>query len=278
MMARQRTPARGMRGAWDWRRLVLAPYALMVLGLSACASAGPPALGALFVDPDGTGSPRVGRLIEHPQWVRGPDDIDFELMSRVRLINQQRGGNADPSAEITWPTEPVTLECQVTPEGLLSLCAPYQGPLEWSPLLVRPYIAAMQLATAMELSPLDGDGQPVAGGRVRVTVRWPETPPPPSNDVVTIARILNLPGPYEFARMYPQRALETGTEGDVILLCVVAASGLTEGCEVFFESASEVGLGAASQELYRNIRILPPRVNGLPQRALVAATVRWRLQ
>lgn len=260
-----------------WR---LAPLGLALSALAGCASAGPPVLGPLFADAAGVTAARAGRLVERPQWIDGPDDIDFSLYARFRAVHRARAGR-EPAAEgdpSTWPSQSVSLDCVVNDGGQLSLCAPYEGPAQWSPEKVAPYLSAMHLATQMQLAPLDLDGQPVAGGRVRIDIDWPDREPAPSGDEVEPPRIVNLPSPWEYTRLYPRRALELGAEADVLLICVVAASGLTEGCEVFFESASEVGFAEASQQLYRNIRVLPLMVNGRPRRAMAIATVKWRLR
>ena len=249
------------------------------MALAGCAAAGPPALGPLFADPAGLASSRGGRLVERPRWIEGPDNIDFALYAKFRAV--QGGVLARPAPdgdELYWPDQPVSLECVITAAAQLSLCAPYGGPEEWSPERVRPYLGAMHLATAMQLAPLDLDDRPVAGGRVRITIGWPAEEPVPSDAEVVLPRVLNPPAPWDYTRLYPARAIEAVVDGDVILICIVAASGLMEGCEVFFESVSGVGYGEASQQLYRNIRVLPPTVNGRPQRAFTRATVRWRLQ
>ena len=272
--ARGRSRCSGLARLWPLALLALLP------ALAGCVSAGPPALGPLFADPAGVTSSRGGRLVERPQWIDGPDNVDFALYARVMANQRAELGRAQlADGEVPyWPGQSVSLECGITPTAQLYLCAPYEGPREWNPERVKPYLAAMHVATSMQLAPLDLDGQPVAGGRVRITVDWPEAAPAPSDDVVVLPRILNRPQPWEYTRLYPAMAMEVGADGDVILICVVAASGLTEGCEVFFESVSEVGFGDASRQVYRNIRILPPTVNGEPRRAMAVATVRWRLQ
>jgi hypothetical protein len=260
------------------RLLKIAPLCLLLSGLAGCVAAGPPVLGPLFADPGSLTATRSGRLVERPRWIDGPDNIDFALYAKFRAVQRAASGRDDADAASSWPRESVSLECVITASAQLSLCAPYDGPQAWSPERVRPYISAMHLATSMQLAPLDLDGQPVAGGRVRFSIDWPAEEPAPSRDEVVLPRMLNPPSPWEYTRLYPARAMEAGVDGDVILICIVAASGLTEGCEVFFENPSEVGYGEASQQLYRNIRVLPPTVNGRPRRAMAAATVRWRLQ
>ena len=263
--------------AAGWR---IAPIALLLAAVSGCASPGPPVLGPLFADPDSLAKVRAGRLVERPRWIEGPDNIDFALYARAKATQRSTRGadSAAAGAVAYWPDRPAHLECVITAAAQLSLCGPYIGLRDLSPEEVKPYLAAMHLAMSMQLAPLDLDGQPVAGGRVRFTLDWPEEEPVPSEDEITLPRILNPPSPFEVARFYPANALERGLDGDVILICVVAASGLSEGCEVFFESVSGVGFGEASQQAYRNIRILPPTVNGEPRRAMAMATVRWRLQ
>ena len=259
-----------------WRGFALAT--LLAPALVACASGGPPALGPLFADPDSRMTARAGRLVEQPQWVNGPDGIDFALYAKVRAARRDGDAPASEGETASWPSQTVSLECVVTASAQLSLCAPHGAPDTWSPERVRPYLSAMHLATLMQLAPLDREGQAVAGGRVRITIDWPDEPPVPSDAEIVPPRILNLPSPWEHTRLYPARAMEIGADGDVILICVVAASGLSEGCEVFFESVSQVGFGEASRQLYSNIRVLPPTVNGVPHRSLAMATVRWRLQ
>ncbi|GAA0652285.1 hypothetical protein [Brevundimonas lenta] len=235
----------------------------------------------MFLDAATPEGARSEPLVASPVWIHGPGDIDFALVeSHLEVARGARPAGAPASADprpLSERLENVVLECGITPGNRLERCSPY-GALDFrSGSGLASTILAIRLAHWLQLERTDADGEPVAGKRVRFAIEYPEVWPESSGSHITPPSLRNVPSPWQFSDMYPALALDNNIEGDVILLCVVSATNVNEGCEVFLEGVSEVGFGETSQQLYRNLLISAPVVDGQPHRDVVAATVRWRL-
>lgn len=66
---------------------------------------------------------------------------------------------------------------------------------------------------------------------------------------------LERPSALQIARLYPDQAQRAGTEGDVVVECLIAASGALHACEVVSESPEGHGFGAAAARLSRHYRV-----------------------
>lgn len=244
------------------------------LVLAGCTTGGPPALGPAFYDATQFEGVRPGRLIESPIWIDGPDNIDFALFARRRIDNMRRAG-----VDVTGPPsgrEPIALECRVNDAARLTACLPL-GNVWSTPERRGNLIGALTFAYEMRMEPLDATGTPVAGGRVRFNVQPPDIWPEPSDDVFVPPALVAQPPPHAFTAYYPDEALRADIEADVVLACVVSETGVNEGCDVIYESVSQLGFGEASRTIYSRIAVRPGSVNGQPRRGVVVAPVYWRL-
>ncbi|MGQ0533138.1 MAG: energy transducer TonB [Caulobacteraceae bacterium] len=88
-------------------------------------------------------------------------------------------------------------------------------------------------------------------------------PAPPTPSVITNPTWLSRPNAADFARYYPDRALEREQEGRVVLDCVVAADGRIN-CGVTSEDPSGWGFGEAAVRISRHFRIAPQTRDGVP--------------
>ena len=96
---------------------------------------------------------------------------------------------------------------------------------------------------------------------IPVAVDPPPAPPTPS--VITNPSWLERPNARDFARYYPERALERGQEGRVSLACIVGADGRI-ACTVTSEDPQGWGFGEAALRISRHFRMAPATRDGVP--------------
>ncbi len=88
-----------------------------------------------------------------------------------------------------------------------------------------------------------------------------ETPPAPPSPFMTGATFLERPTGRDFIRYFPERALERGITGRVVLDCTVGADGRV-GCSVASEDPAGWGFGDASLRAARHFRVAPATSDG----------------
>jgi protein TonB len=88
--------------------------------------------------------------------------------------------------------------------------------------------------------------------------------PPKGPPVIGAPDWIAKPGPGEFSRYYPQRAIDRNLSGQVTLECVVAASGAVGQCQVAEETPKGVGFGDAARKLAPFFRMRPKTEDGTP--------------
>jgi protein TonB len=89
-----------------------------------------------------------------------------------------------------------------------------------------------------------------------------DAPKPPP--VITDPRWLRQPTSDDLQGVYPERALELGKAGSVVLTCIVAASGDLSGCRVSREEPQGWGFGQAAMKLTKRFRMVPRQLDGRP--------------
>ncbi len=90
-----------------------------------------------------------------------------------------------------------------------------------------------------------------------------DPPPAPPVSVITNPQWIERPNGRDFAREYPERALEREREGRVVLDCVVNADGRIS-CAVASEDPSGWGFGSAAVRISRSFRMSPRLEDGRP--------------
>lgn len=101
-------------------------------------------------------------------------------------------------------------------------------------------------------------------------------PAPPTPQVLTGVTWLEQPNARDYARYYPERALERGQEGRVQLDCLVSADGRI-ACTVTSEDPQGWGFGDASLRVARHFRLAPATVDGRPTSGgRIRRTIVWR--
>jgi protein TonB len=96
---------------------------------------------------------------------------------------------------------------------------------------------------------------------IPVAVDPPPAPPTPS--VITDPQWLERPNARDFARYYPERALEREVTGRASLDCIVAADGRIS-CTVTSEDPPGYGFGEAALRISRHFRMSPQTRDGVP--------------
>jgi periplasmic protein TonB len=105
----------------------------------------------------------------------------------------------------------------------------------------------------------------------------PPAPPPPAGYVTTGLVWVEQPGAQDFARWYPQRALDANVGGRVTIDCLVGAEGRLS-CTVVSEEPLDYGFGDATLAISREFRLAPQTTNGTPTAGgRMRRTIRWVL-
>jgi protein TonB len=85
---------------------------------------------------------------------------------------------------------------------------------------------------------------------------------PPHAAVITNPDWIHKPGADEFAQYYPQRAMELGKEGSVVISCTVTEKGTLTGCSTSEEDPPGFGFADAAVKISRYFKMKPKQVDG----------------
>jgi protein TonB len=102
----------------------------------------------------------------------------------------------------------------------------------------------------------------------------PETAPLAAtlSDPVVITEPVWVERPRNLARFYPREAFMRGLDGQVVLDCIVEATGRLE-CTIASETPEDLGFGAAALAIAGQHVMQPARQNGAPVRGRYRMTV-----
>jgi TonB family protein len=156
--------------------------------------------------------------IERPQWIERPTGDDFVRFYPVAALHQNVTGRA-------------VLECAVDRNGRISCSVIEETPTGWGF-----GDAAVRISRAFRMSPQLADGTSVAGGRVRIPIRFmvspgvlqfPETMPLEIRNLISAAAA-EAPPVWEAApsyeavmAAYPPEARRRGVRGRGVLACAI---------------------------------------------------------
>lgn len=137
---------------------------------------------------------------------------------------------------------------------------------------------ALALVVASLVSPAWAqNASPPAPPPVPMVVPPPLPPIPPRPNLVTNVFWVERPDARDFARNYPQRALDENVSGRALLECLVVADGRL-ACTVVSEEPEGYGFGEASLRVARSFRMAPETRDGVPTAGgRVRVPIRWNL-
>ena len=128
------------------------------------------------------------------------------------------------------PTPPVTPQTQAAP--------PVEAPFEPTDMTYEEFPRAEEISTEPFVS------EPYVGPPTIADPHW-------------------LRRPRDLARYYPRRAMERGVEGQVVLDCMVATTGMLS-CAVVSETPRNWGFGDAALRISRDYQMVPATRDGQP--------------
>lgn len=152
-----------------------------------------------------------------------------------------------------------------------------------SALLASPALAQEAATSATAPPPVSASEPGLTAGVLPSPLEGPlpvavDPPPaPPSSVVMTGTSWEERPSGQDYARLYPQRAMDAGVSGRVTLDCLVDGNG-SLSCAVLSEEPPGYGFGDATIRLSRNFRMAPRTTDG---RSTAGGRVRipitWRI-
>jgi hypothetical protein len=187
--------------------------------------------------------------ITNPDWAAKPTGAD---VARVYPKGDQdlMGGSA-------------VMDCRFASDGRLTACKVASE----TPPGDGFGAAALALAPLFQARPVSRDGAAVAGGAIRIPIRF--LPAPPAG-VVTKPDWIEKPNGADIARFYPADALKQNFEGSTLLACNVGKDGRLNGCTA--SQPTGFGMPEAMREDFRKatlelaglFRMRPQTVDGAP--------------
>lgn len=190
-------------------------------------STGGTALGLLGAS-SGYRRPAITRSSEPSSGRPDPGLDGLALAERVEIVRRLQIRLASEGYD------PGTADGRIGPRTRAAL-AQFQAAtdLPGTGLIDAPTLAALSVAAEDEAD----DADLAASGAILIQPIW-----------------LRRPSAHDLARLYPDQAQRAGVGGDVVLDCLVAASGEPRACEVISETPEGHGFGGAAIDLARRYR------------------------
>jgi TonB family protein len=206
-------------------------------------------------------------VITSPDWARKPEAADVA-----------RAYPADDKDELGGTA---VIDCRFTGDGRLTGC----GVKSETPPGDGFGAAALKLARLFQAKPMSRDGVAVAGGFVRIPIRFQgphRGPDLPLDGAATVTRPVwtEKPTAADIARLYPPEALKQGLSADVVLNCRVGADGRFAECGVAppndLPMPIAMDFGTATLQLAKLFRMQPQSADGAATAGgLIHIPVRW---
>jgi TonB family protein len=209
-----------------------------------------------YAEPPAAAVASTPKVLTQVQWLQLPSADDLARYYPVEAAKSRVEGRS-------------TVRCQVNAEGRLVDCAVESE----DPLGAGFGAAAVDLVTFFfKMQPNTKYGVPVAGGTVRIPIRFTLPPAPPSQAASeSTSFALTTSGPKAFKWLEKPDAYamtiamvrySSVREGRVVLFCQAAATGQLAGCRVDSETPAKVGLRNSALSLVYAFRMAPTTADG----------------
>jgi TonB family protein len=202
-------------------------------------------------DPAPTATPPEPPAILAPQWIATPTPEDAQAVYPKAAADKRLEGRA-------------TLKCGVNGEGFLKDCAS----IAEEPAAQGFGAAALALAPKFRMAEVTKDGQPVAGGVVRVPIRF-------ANPTQMQAGFRRMPSSDDMAKAYPKKALGRNVGGVAVIDCGVSTAGDLYDCALSSETPVNYEFGTAALSLAPLFNLEPRTKNGKPVRYAVSIPIKF---
>ncbi len=202
-------------------------------------------------DPAPAAAPEPPAIVG-PTWVATPTAEEAQAVYPKAAADKRLEGRA-------------TLKCSVTAEGRLTGCAS----IAEEPAGLGFAAAALAIAPKFQMQTVTQDGAPVAGGVVRVPIRF-------ANPTQLPPGFRRMPSTDDLAKAYPEKALRRGVAGEAVIECAVTVQGEMADCALASETPGNYGFGLAALRLAPLFNVAPKMKNGAPVKgAAVSIPVRF---
>jgi TonB family protein len=186
-----------------------------------------------------------------PEWVAKPTAEDAQAVYPKAAAEKRLEGRA-------------TLKCGVSAEGFLKDCAS----IAEEPAGLGFGAAALAIAPKFQMAKVTKDGAPVAGGVVRIPIRF-------ANPTQMAPGFRRMPSTDDMAKAYPEKALRRKISGVAVIDCGVTTEGDLSDCALSSETPVNYDFGYAALKLAPLFNLEPRMKNGVPVRYAVSIPIKF---
>jgi TonB family protein len=186
-----------------------------------------------------------------PDWVATPSVDDAQAAYPKAAAEKRLEGRA-------------TLKCGVNADGFLKDCAS----IAEEPAGQGFGAAALAIAPKFQMKPLTKDGVPVAGGTIRIPIRF-------ANPVQMAPGFRRMPSTDDLAKAYPAKALRRNVSGVAVIDCGVNTQGNLFDCALSSETPVNYEFGMAALSLAPLFNVEPRMKNGVPVASAVSIPIKF---